>query len=267
MISQLVAVLAILLGGFSFIALIVFLIMFGKLLNLQMRVWLLAKKGYVQVENIGEDKVRRYYYLRPKNNKFDIDSGFYIFFPETITKTTKIMKRIDPKFLVKNPHYYDELFDRLPEKEKANFKKQVEMEKEQYKELYEYVSRLQYSVDATTLRWGIPTVTYYGTNPDPILFSDREKVHDAGVLNDMYLRILLTQKWNMLKKWMIITGIAFCIIAIVMVLIFVTFSKESKQVSACISGMNTTYYAYLQCVNETSFLKGAQVIKNSTIII
>ena len=243
------------------------LFFFGKLIWLQMRIWILASRGYVQVENIGEDKVRRYYYLRPKNNKFDIKKGFYLFFPETMTKTTILLKKIDPDMLVKQPEYYDTLFDRLPKGEQDKFKKKAEAEKKQYMELYSYISKLVYNVDAVTLRWGIPTVTYYGTDPNPVLFSDRKKVYDAGVLNDMYLRILLTQKYSVFKKWMIITVIALAIIAILIFAIFSTLSNQAKTIKACIYELNDTTNKLLTCVNETATTQAKIESQNRTIVI
>jgi hypothetical protein len=238
---------------------------FGRLSWLQMRIWLLAKRGYIQVENIGEDKVRRYYYLRPKNNKFDLKGGFYLFFSETITKTTGILKRIDHDLLLKNPSYYDNLFDRLPKGEQDNFKRRVEAEKKQYKELHDYVSKLIYSVDAVTLRWGIPTITYYGTDPNPIMFSDRKKVYDAGVLNDMYLRILLTQKYSVFRKWMIFTVLALGIIAIALILLFSLMRGQANTIKICQQNLNSTYGQLVNCINSTAYKTGVVSVQNSTV--
>lgn len=241
------------------------LFFFGKLIFLQLRIWILASRGFINVEIIGLDKVRRYYYLRPKGQKFDVKGGFYLFYSETLTKGTSLLKKVDTSLLVKQPDFYDKIFDVLPEYERQKLKARAEAEKKQYIEITEYLSKLVYTVDAVTLRWGIPTISYYGTDPNPILFSDRKKIYDAGILNDVYLRILLTQKYGMFKKWIMITAISLAVIAIVLFLIFTVFKSQSQTINQCQTNLNVTTGNLVRCINDTAFTLAKIQMQNSTV--
>ena len=154
----------------SLILLIFILIFFGNVIWLQFRIWILAKRGYHVVEHIGEDNVRRFYYMRPKDQHFDINDGFMLFMPDSITKQQGILKKFDKRLLFDGHRIPQEVFEKLDLKQKETYLKLYEADKKEAKEYYDAVNNLHYYVDAVTLRYGIPTVTYVGTSSEPVNF-------------------------------------------------------------------------------------------------
>lgn len=243
-------------GIVSLILLIFILIFFGNVIWLQFRIWILAKRGYHVVEHIGEDNVRRFYYMRPKDQHFDINDGFMLFMPDSITKQQGILKKFDKRLLFDGHRIPQEVFEKLSQKQKETYLKLYEADKKEAKEYYDSVNNLHYYVDAVTLRYGIPTVTYVGTSSEPVNFKTLHKTYDAKTLKDLYLRILLTQKYGIFKKIMIIAILVMSATAIILFMYYLYMSGLSgnyhTDITTCISNWNATQNSLLRCVNETA---------------
>ncbi len=88
---------------------------------------------------------------------------------------------------------------------------------------------------ALTTRWGMPVITYYGDRPDPIVFSDTKKMYGAGVIRDMFLRLLLTQRYKDYQR-MILIGMAvaggFAIAFLLGFLLFNNMSGHAAELAA-----------------------------------
>jgi hypothetical protein len=233
------------LGAISFVLLLAQTFLFGKLNWLQFRIWLLAKKGYHMVEHIGLDKVRNYFYLKPDNNKFDFKKGFYMHIPEATTKIRDgLIKQTNrAKFMVRTD---DAALD-------AN----------QYQKLKDTAEKFVYSVDAVTLRWGIPTITYVGKNPYPIIFSEPERQMGAQVLKDMYLRIVATQQYEWAKKMITIGLIVVAANVLVLLALWFVTKGNASNLGFCQANLNDTGRQLLDCVNSTARM----MAQNSTIIV
>jgi len=222
-------------------ALVLLLAVFGRLMILQLKIWMLARRGYHMVEHIGTNKVRTYYYLKPDQNKFDFNSGFYMHHPETSTKTDSLLKDV-----------------------KASFKKIDDMkDDEEYKVLQDKISKLVYDVDAVTLRWGIPIITYVGKDPHPIDFKERNREFGAQVIRDMYIRILATTQYGMLQKMMIWCIVALFAVAIVCGLLYVAYNSIHADLNMCIVNWNSTQQQLFMYVNKTAVISA----QNNTLII
>ena len=242
--NQLTVMLWLGLGTVSFIMVIVLIAFFGRLMSLQFKIWLLAKKGYHQVEHIGLNKVRTYYYLRPKDNKFDFKSGFYLHIPETVTKVSEVIPKI-PKDLVMK-----KLDD--PGADTA-----------QFKALSDKINSLNYNMDAVSLRWGIPTITYVGNDPNPVLFGEHEKVYGAQVIRDIYIRLLATQQYKKLEKLIVIGVIALAFIGVALVLLYLGYNGNGKHLATALSMLNESQRNYAVCLNTTAKI----LAQNSTMVI
>lgn len=231
----------------GFLLLLILLIFFGKLLLLQVKIWLLAKRGFHQVEHIGTDRVRRYFYLRPRDNKFDFLKGFYLHIPETTTKVGEVLKGV-PKFY-KTKNLDTPIID-----------------KSEYERLAGVMSSLVYKVDAVTLRWGIPTITYVGNDPNPVLFSERGKVYGAQVIRDVYLRLLATQKYDEFRKWLKYAVFGIAGLTVVLILYYFLFSTTQGNLNTCLTGFEGAKNELVTCANRTGELL-VRLAKNSTITI
>jgi hypothetical protein len=203
------------------------MIMFGKLIKLQMKIWFLAKRGFHLVEHIGTNKVRTYFYLKPNDNKFEFRSGFYLHYPETTTKTSAVIPRT-PK-----GYSFFKLSDVANDKESERLK--------------ETVSKLVYDTNAVTLRWGIPIITYVGNNPNPINFQEPEKEYGAQVIRDIYVRLLATQNYDFMRKMIMIGLIVIGATAIGLVLLYMGYSGANNNMNLCIHNWNTTANNLLTC--------------------
>ena len=219
----------VILGIVSTALLILILFIFGNLMWLQFRVWFLAKKGYHLIEHVGEDKVRRYFYAKPKDKHFEFDTGFYAFVPETTSYAPRIIKSVDKKLIKELP----------------------ETQQQEIEDLARIIKDLKYDRDATTIRWGIPTITYYGSNPEPFYFQDRKKQYDAKTFRDMYLRILLTRDFNFLRKIITFGIIALVIIAIVLIIYYFVFSNYASALQTCSINLNETSARLVDFINRT----------------
>lgn len=220
-------------GSISFFILIFILFFFGKLIWLQLRIWLLAKQGYQQVEHVGEDNVRRYFYIRPKDSSFKFDKGIYILQKDAITKSGDILRKVDGALLKSLP----------------------EAEAKEVKDLYERATKFRYDPDVVTLRWGIPTITYYGNDPNPVNFKERKKIYDSKNISALIQRILLTKEWKLVRIVLIL-----CCVAIVMsialgFLYWNSVQGVTKDLSTCNMQLNTTNYQYTQLLNYTNYVR------------
>lgn len=255
-------------GMISFVLLILLMSMFGRLIFLQLRIWMIARRGYQQVEVIGEDRVRRYYYMRPKDDHFDVNDGFFLFMPDAITKQTAILQKASKVMAkMKQPSITNDALAKLSDAQRKAYLERYELEKLEMQKYFDAINNLHYRVDAVTLRWGIPTITYVGNSSEPVNFSEMGKTYDAKTLKDLYLRILLTQKYGMFKKLMIIATIALCFIGGILFLYYLLFNGQGHDfnvnMNACITSWNTTQYQLVQCINQSA----RAAAQNSTIIL
>ena len=234
-------------GMVSFVLLIITYALFFRIIWLQLRIFMLAKRGFHLVEHIGEDRVRRYFYLRPNGDKFDFNNGYYIFIPDSSTKMSELMIKPNRR-LTENQFINDvELAKRVNPKEKEKYIKDCKAEYQKYCKIYDALTNLKYSVDAVTLRWGIPTITYYGNQADPIKFQKKQKTYDAKILKDLYLRILLTQKFKEFQKWIKIAALSLLIIGILMFIYVLLLSDSIGSVNSCLELVNQTQIAFQNC--------------------
>lgn len=227
------------------ILLVLLLMFFGRLIWLQIKIWLLARRGYMQIDHVGEDKVHRFYYLRPKEGKFDIKGGCYILQDETITKVMEIIKR-PAKGLGK-------------EGEKGDAADNTELAA-----IIKVVGNLQYNKDAVTLRWGIPTIEYYGDDPQPILHSERKKLYSAGIINNIILKILTMRNFKLFQKWFMIIAIAGGVIAVALIIIGMVMRQNSINMNQCIQILNITQgklEAYLRPLVNATVQNASDIVR------
>lgn len=224
-------------GFISFCLLIVILAMFGKVIKIQFQIILLAKKGYHLIEHIGSDNIRRYAFMRPRENHFEFNEGFYHYIPETVTRKKEVLQKVNPELL------------------KADIEKNVNSinraEDEETLKFLGYLKNLKYDREAVSLSWGIPIITYYGDNPDPVLFRDRQKTYGSGVIRDMYLRLLLTLEHNRLLKLITICFIVMLGVGVVLIIFSVILSNAVKNTGVCMQMLNFTSNKCIQILNAT----------------
>lgn len=230
------------LGVVSTLALTFLLIIFGRVLISQMRVWALSKRGFYMVEHIGEDNLRRYYFMKPKEDHFDIDDGFYMFLRDTITRTGDVLEKVNPDLLkAKNVIEPEEaLLLNMRPADKKKYLDRVFAEKKEFERFHRVAHELTFKREAVTLRYGIPTVTYYGSNPSPVYFKEANKQYDSKILKNLYLRILLTQKWDEISKYMRYAMWGAIGIGVMLLLLWVTLKSQTDNTSACLAGWNST---------------------------
>jgi hypothetical protein len=225
------------LGFFFSLAIMIF---FGKVIMLQLKIWALSKKGYHMIEHVGEDNIRRYFYMRPKDNHFEFNDGFYLHIPETITKREELLKKV-PEALVKKIMNNEDL---------------TEAEQEENKEIIKLVSiikNLKYDREAVSLSWGIPIITYYGDNPNPVLFRERTKIYSSGVIRDMYLRLLLTLEHNRILRTLTMVFIAMVVIGLILIVYYAVLSSATKNVSQCQNILNYTTQRCIDLINRSTY--------------
>jgi hypothetical protein len=223
-------------GVISFVLLLILCVIFGKLFILQFRIWMLAKNGYKMIRHIGEDKIERNIFARPKESHFDFSNGFYHYIPETITRMGDLLAKVSPSLVKK-----------LKESNGAG----LNSDDEELFKLFCAIKDLNYERKYETLGWGIPVITYYGSNPDPVDFSDRKKTYGSGVIRDMYLRLMLTKEYGWIRKMMTLTLICLVVIGGVLILYFVIMRTNSQTLGACTQLLNVTTTKCLDMLNST----------------
>ena len=204
------------------------MVMFGRLIKLQMKIWFLAKRGYHLVEHIGTNKVRTYFYLRPNDNKFEFKSGFYIHYPETTTKA-------------------DAVIPKTPRKGYSFFKLSEVANDVEIEKLRETVGKMVFDHSAVTLRWGIPIITYVGNSPYPVNFAEPEKEYGAQVIRDLYVRLLATQNYDFMRKIIMIGLIVIAAVAIGLILLYVGYSGANANANLCLHNWNSTANNLIEC--------------------
>lgn len=226
-------------------------IVFGKLIMLQIKRWLLASKGYVEVEHISATKVRNYFLLRPNENRFDFSDGFYHYIPECITRRGDILMKYDKSFLSKIPEIKPEELNGLSDKEQEEYKRRVLSEWNEMKNLYKVVSNMFYDPQLLNRKFGMPIITYYADNPDPLNPAQRDKSYGSGVIKDMYLRLLLTQRY---KDFKLIIGVMLIALVVIAVSNF-GFWQNTKTLlqsnKECLSMLNVSNNAMVDLLNQT----------------
>lgn len=219
-------------GVLAIIALIFILIFFGSLMWLQSRIWLLAKKGFYQIRHIREDKVEKYYYLRISDGKYDFEQGVYISEKDSVTRMESIINKFDYNLLSK--------------------KKDTELNAVE-RETLKFLMSIKNSkvVDITTLSWGIPTVTYYGNNPNPINYSDIKKLHDAKNISALIKRIIMTKEWKLVRMVLILCAIALVAWVALGFLGYNMINGLQSKLNSCQSDLNVTSNKLINQLNMT----------------
>jgi hypothetical protein len=238
-----------------FTILIILWVVFGKLIMLQIKRWILASKGYVEVEHISATNVRNYFVMKPKENRFELGDGFYHYIPECITRTGDLIKKVDKAFFSKVPDISPDELIGLNEKEIEEYKLRVIKEWKELKGMYDLMSGVKYDPELLNRKFGMPVITYYGDNPDPMNYANRTKVYGSGVIRDMYLRILLTQRYKDFKLIILIMLVCLAIIAVSNFGLWQTYSGLLKQVTSCNSMLNTSINANANYLNITAMAK------------
>ena len=226
-------------------------IIFGRLLMLQIKRWLLASRGYIEVEHISATKIRNYFIMRPSENKFDIGDGFYHYIPECITRKGDIIKKFDKSFLSKVPEIDPSELEGLSDKEQEEFKKRNKAEWEELTGLYKIISKVKYDPQLLNRKFGMSVITYYGDNPDPVNPSDRHKSYGSGVIKDMYLRLLLTQRYKDFKMIMLVLLVSWVITAVSLFGLYKMNTNSQVMLQNCYIMLNTSNSQYFDLVNVT----------------
>ena len=219
-------------GMVSFVLLLGILIFFGKLIKHQMKIWLLRNKGYIQVRHIRDDMNEDNYFIRIKDDHYDIAGGIYLDQKDTKTKSHDILAKFDYQLLSKKR------FEELDALEK---------------QIMDFFSGIKNNklMDIKTLSWGIPTVTYFGTSPNPVNYRDIKKVYDAKNIAALIKRLLMTKEWKLVRMVLIL-----CCIAIggLLVLGFVDYqvmSDSAKNLKFCQAMLNESTTRWMVMFNNT----------------
>ena len=232
-------------GIFSFVILVFLLVLFGRLMKHQFKIWMMAKKGYTQIRHIKEDMTEKYYFLRIRNEHYDFDSGIYMEQKDIRTKAKTILAPLDYGLLSKK----EETSLTAEEKQIRGFLQSIKDSK---------------VMDITTLSWGIPTITYYANNPNPVNVKDIKKVYDAKNIAAMIKRILMTKEWKLVRMVLILCLIAIGLYVILGFLNYGLISKNADNLANCLTQLNTTTVKYTELLNSSRIF---EVVQNSTVII
>jgi hypothetical protein len=257
-------------GTISFAALVLVIAVFGRLIFFQFKRWVLKNRGYVEVEHIGETGIRNYFILKPENFKFDIAGGFFHYIPESITKTGEIFQRYKGFDPLKKPMPPPEILERMTDKQKEKFWDEFNAQKTQVEKFGQLLSKLEFKQEAMTTRWGMPVITYYGDRPDPVMFRELKKQYGAGVIKDMFLRLLFTQRYEDFKKIMLFVAIGGAVISIALVGLFLVMqgvAGTNEQLASTNNGLvvkiNECNNYLAQYLNQTKKV----TMQNSTMVV
>lgn len=243
-INQLAFVMGIL-GILSLVVLVFIGLFFGALIRHQSKIWLLAKRGYTQIRHIKEDMTEKYYFLRIKNEHYNFSEGIFMEQKDIRTKGKTILAPLD--------------YDLLSRKED----KFLSAEEKQIKGFLQGIKDSKV-MDITTLSWGIPTLTYYASNPNPVNVKDVKKVYDAKNIAAMIKRIIMTKEWKLVKMVMILCLVAIGLFIILGFLDYGVAAKNTANLNNCLYNWNVTAEKYTQLLNTTRIIN---VVQNSTITI
>ncbi len=215
----------------SFIA-IIGIVVFWKLLKHQIKIWALAKKGYIQVRHVREDMNEDNYFIRIKDEHYTVAGGVYMEQKDAKTNANRIL----PVFN----------YDLLSKKKDAEL---TELEK-QLKTFFENIKNNKI-MDIKTLSWGIPTITYFGNNPNPVNYRDIKKIYDAKNISAMIKRILMTKEWKLVRMVLILASVAIVLSLVLGFLNYGIANKSADSLGQCLYMLNTTSTKYDALLNST----------------
>lgn len=204
--------------------LIIIMAVYGKIIKLQLKIWIMTKRGYLLVEHV-LPQVRNYYFLRSKDGKFEFRDSFFIDLPGRVTRIKSLVHNVGFR-RIKSDEELVELRERMSNKviddRKINF------------------------------RWGVPMITFVGDSPFPENFYKKEDDSDnPRPISELYRRLINTTRFNYIKR--IIT---FCIIIIVISLIvaialYFIYNQSNNMASHCLMLWNSSQERLLGCMNNT----------------
>lgn len=235
----------IIIGAISFVLLVAILIFFGRLIKHQIKIWLLRNKGYVQVRHVRDDMSEDYYFIRIRDDHFDVAGGIYLDQKDTKTKSESILAKFDYALVSK--------------------KKPEEMDalEKQIKSFFDGIKDNKL-MDIKTLSWGIPTITYFGSSPNPVNFKDIKKVYDAKNIAAMIKRILMTKEWKLVRLVLILASIALVGLLILGFLDYKVMADANTNLRVCQSMLNESNTRFYVMFNNTVV---PAMNQNSTVII
>lgn len=219
-------------GAISFVLLIALLLFFGKLIKHQMKIWLLKNKGYIQVRHVRDDMTEDNYFIRIRDDHYDIKGGIYLNQKDTKTNSEEILPKFDYALLSK----------KKPEEMTA-----LEV---QLKQFFDAIKSNKL-MDIKTLSWGIPTITYFGTNPNPVNFREIKKVYDAKNIAAMIKRLLMTKEWKLVRMVLILCAIALVLWVILGFLSYGLLEGNTKNLGMCQQMLNESIMKYDVMFNKT----------------
>jgi hypothetical protein len=236
----------IIIGAVSFVLLMVILFFFGKLIKHQIKIFFLRNRGYVQLRHIREDMNENNYFIRVKNDVYDVSGGVYLDQKDTKTKAQDILQKLD----------YD-LLSKKPEVELNAIEKQ-------FLQFFNNINSNNKLMDIKTLSWGIPTITYFGNNPNPVNYRDIKKVYDAKNISAMIKRLLMTKEWKLVRMVLLISAVA-------MIGLLVLGFIDAKISSNNAINLKTCQYMLNQSINNNFIMFNNTIVpalhQNSTVII
>ena len=241
-------IIGLLMSGFiSTILLILVFAVFGRLIIIQFQRWRLAKKGFVEVEHVSETNIRRYFIMKPKSGKFDVNDGFYFYIPEALTKGGDLLKKYSKSFLTDDVES-SEVFKALPDDKKEAFLNRVREERKLVEGLVDVVKNLNFKNEALSWKFGMPMITYYGDNPEPFVFRDKSKTFGSGVIKDAYLRLLMTQRFKDFQLFLIVGLVSLVIIALAVSGLFFMNKNLAGSLDVCTQTLNASVGALKSCL-------------------
>jgi hypothetical protein len=109
----------------------------------------------------------------------------------------------------------------------------------------------------------MPTITYYGDNPDPINFAERTKSYGSGVIKDMYLRLLLTQRYKDFQMMILVLLISWVVGVVAMFGLWRVHLADSKLIADCFAMVNQSQTQWMDLANRTATAN----LQSSTILV
>ena len=222
------------LGIIGIVAMFIFAItlgFFGKLIKHQIKIWLLARRGYIQIRHVREDMNEDYYFIKFIDGHYSFSGGVFMEQKDTKTNSTSILQQFN----------YEVLKNKTTEL--------TELEK-QIKSFFDNIKDNKI-MDIKTLPWGLPTITYFGTDPQPVNFRDRKKVYDAKNIASMIKRILMTKEWKLVRIALIIGVVGIVGLLVLSVISYGVANKFSSNLAVCQQSLNITLTKYMDLVNTT----------------
>jgi hypothetical protein len=247
----------IVLGIVSIVLLIVIMLFFGTLIKTQFRRWRLARKGYIEVEHISETNLRQYMIMKPSDKSFDFFEGFFLYDSEAVTRGERnVLKNYDRKEIEEAITISEQELNEIPDdKKKAKIR--------EIKALYKTFNKLKFNKEALTFRYGMPIISYYGDKPEPVMFRDLKRNYSSTFIKDMYLRLLLTQRYNDFKKFITFGLIIAGVVGLALLGILYYLKGLTADLQVCHNILNTTLNHYEALVNQTITIKA---LGNSVVI-